>query len=128
MSNARRGFTLIEVVISMGIITLALVPASNMWVASAEATSRTERLSEAMNLAQRTLETNFRNVPYSSQQATSGMDPQTGLDYSLTLSVETLGSPFVNHTLRKGEVVVTLHASLTPIVTLVALVAQEANQ
>lgn len=123
-----RGFSLIEVILAMTIISIALVPASRMWVASSQATVATDRQAAATNLAQRILESQFRNVSYASQKAASGTDPSTGLAYRLTIEPMPLPAPYPVKTLRRAKVVVTEPNSNVTLAQFHALTAQEADR
>lgn len=119
-----RGFTLMEVAVAMAIIGIALVPATNLWVNASKATAATDQLALATNLAQRTLESKIRDVAFDNQQAASGIDPQTGLQFTLAIASESIPG-YSAPTLRRVQVTVSLPGSATPIAQLVTLTARE---
>jgi prepilin-type N-terminal cleavage/methylation domain-containing protein len=123
MSN-QRGFTLLEVALALAIIGITLIPAANMWLAVSQASIATEQLALATNLAQRTLESRIRNVPFEDQQPATGLDPQTALRYTLTIASESIPG-HSTPTLRRVEVTVSSPDSATPIVQLITLTAKE---
>lgn len=126
MRAGQAGMTLIEVTLALGIVSIALVPTANMWLAAAQATSAAEQRSKAMALAQRVLESNVRDVSYDQQVATSGIEIDSGLQYALTLTPEPLPAPLTTSSLRRAVVTVTPRGGDAPIVELVSLTAKEA--
>lgn len=120
----QRGFTLLEVALAMGIIGITMIPVANMWLAVSRAAIVANELALATNLAQRTLETKIRNVPFDAQQSATGIDPETALQYTLTVTSEVIPG-HSTPSLRRVEVQVSLPDSATPIVHLVTLTAKE---
>lgn len=121
----QRGMTLLEVTIAIGIVSLALVPTANMWLAASQATVAAEQRSRATALAQRVLESSVRDVSYDQQVATSGVDVESGLSYALTLAPAAL-APLSTPTLRRAQVTVTPAGGSDPLAELVSLTAKEA--
>lgn len=121
-----QGMTLIEVTLAIGIVSIALVPTANMWLAAAQATAAAEQRSKATALAQRVLESSVRDVSYDQQVATSGVEVDSGLQYALTLEPATLPSPLTTATLRRAVVRVIPTGGDEPLVELVSLTAKEA--
>ncbi|HEY9854814.1 MAG TPA: prepilin-type N-terminal cleavage/methylation domain-containing protein [Stenomitos sp.] len=122
----QNGMTLIEVALAIAIVSIALVPTANMWLASAQATASAGQRSRASALAQRILESSVRDVSYDQQVATSGIDVDSGLRYALTLAPATLAPPLKTSTLRRATVTVTTTNDPQPLVELVSLTAKEA--
>lgn len=79
------GVTLVELAIAMVIITVALASTASMWLMQSRAGQSVTRLSQALDVGVSLIESNFRNLPFASQVNTSGTDPTTGLNYSLTI-------------------------------------------
>lgn len=121
----QRGMTILEVTLAIAIVSIALVPTANMWLAASRATVAAEQRSQATALAQRVLESNVRDVAYDQQVATSGVDVGSGLSYALTLEAAPL-PPLTTRTLRRARVTVTPAGSPEPLVQLVSLTAKEA--
>lgn len=120
-----RGFTLMEVSIALAIVGITMIPAANMWVAISQASIASEQLARATNLAQRTLESRIRNVPFDEQQPASGVDPETSLYYDLTFTPESIPHQKIPSTLRRVEVSVSSPGEGTALVRLVTLTAKE---
>lgn len=126
MRARQNGMTMLEVTIAIGIVSIALVPTANMWLAAARATAAAEERAQATALAQRVLESRVRDVSYDQQVATSGIDVGSGLGYALSLAPATLAPPLSTSTLRRAQVSVTAAGSAEPIVVLVSMTAKEA--
>jgi len=126
MRRQEDGMTLIEVALALAIISVALVPTANMWLASAQSTQAAERLARAQLLAQRMLESQVRDVAYSQQAATSGIDVTSGLSYDVTLSAQSYPS-LSTPTLRRAVVTVRA-ADGTFLAQLTTLTAKEDNR
>lgn len=126
MRPRQRGMTILEVTVALGIVSIALVPTANMWLAAAQATAASEERAQATALAQRVLESSVRDVSYDQQIATSGIDVASGLAYALTLAPATLAPPLSTSTLRRAQVTVTAAGSAEPIAVLVSMTAKEA--
>lgn len=126
MRARQRGMTILEVTVALGIVSIALVPTANMWLAAAQATVAAEERAQATALAQRVLESRVRDVSYDQQIATSGIDVASGLAYALTLEPATLAPPLSTSTLRRAQVTVSAAGSAEPIAVLVSMTAKEA--
>lgn len=122
----QHGMTLLEVTLAIAIVSIALVPTANMWLASARATAAAEARAAAGALAQRVLESSVRDVAYDQQVATAGIDVASGLSYALALDPVTLAAPLTTSSLRRATVTVTTRDSSRPLLELVALTAKEA--
>ena len=116
--RARRGLTLIEAAVTVGMVAIVAIPASRMWLSMAQANVATDRQTKALVLAQLVLESKVRVVPYDQQQAGTGHDADGDLDWALTLTPVATG-------LRRAEVVVTDPADAAPVLRLAALSAKE---
>ncbi|MNX85455.1 hypothetical protein D3C86_1172910 [compost metagenome] len=119
------GFTLIELVVAIGIITIALLPAATMRLKAAHANAAIEEREKFAILVQRLLETKVRAVPYDALTSISGVtDPETNLKYDIAFSQNATPSPSIN------KVTITVYPpnSPVPVDRLVTLVAREATQ
>lgn len=114
----RRGLTLVEVGIALGIVAVLMVPSAAMWLNSSKANQASGQLVDALVLAQLIMESKIRDVPYASQAAAHATDAQTGFVYDLALTQLTT-------TLRRADVTITLPGDSKPILRLATLSAKE---
>lgn len=114
-----RGFTLVEMAIAMGIVSIALVSTANLWLKATLADQAIMQRDDATMLIMQLLETKIRGIPYDHQVPTSGVDSSTGLRYALTFSQ-------VTPTLRQVTLTITAPDATTPSDSIVTLVAREA--
>lgn len=119
-SRKEAGFTMIEVIVAIAIISIALVPTASMRLKAAQANAAIEEREKYAILVQRLLETKVRAVPFDQLVSSNAVDMDTGFTYAITV---TASSP----TLRKVTITATAPGSATPIDRLVTLVAKEAN-
>ncbi|HEY9899027.1 MAG TPA: prepilin-type N-terminal cleavage/methylation domain-containing protein [Pantanalinema sp.] len=123
--DKQAGFTLIEIVVAIGIITIALLPAMTMRLKAAQANVAIEEREKFAILVQRLLETKVRGVPFDALASVSGVnDPDTNLRYDILFSQYATPSP----SLKKVTITAYAPSSPAPIDRLVTLVAKEAVQ
>ncbi len=113
------GFSLVEVAISLAIISIALVPTAKMWVAISQANVAVGQKAEALVVAQQILEREVRSKAYDAQPVGrfEGVDATSGLRYVL-MRTEPVSR------LKRAEV--NVYASGEPLVRMVTLTAKEA--
>ena len=118
-AKGERGFSLIEVAISLAIVSIALVPTSQMWVALSRANVAVGQKAEALVVAQQVLEREVRSKAYAAQPLGSfdGVDTTSGLRYVL---LRTEAGP----RLKRTEV--NVYASGETLIRMVTLSAKEA--
>lgn len=114
-----RGFSLIEVAISLAIVSIALVPTAQMWVGISRANVAIGQKAEALVVAQQVLEREVRSKAYDDQPLGTfpGVDATSGLDYVLE---RTAAGP----TMKRAEV--NVRAAGEPLIRMVTLTAKEA--
>ena len=114
-----RGFSLIEVAISLAIISIALVPTAKMWVAISQANVAVGQKAEALVIAQQVLERDVRSKAFDDQPVGTyqGVDATSGLRYVLTRTQP-------GTSLKRAEV--NVYASEDHLIRMVTLTAKEA--
>ena len=121
--SARRGeagFSLIEVAIALAIVSIALVPTAQMWVAISQANRAIGQKAEALVVAQQILEREVRSKGYDAQPLGSfpGVDATSGLSYELTRVAS-------GATLKRAEVRVFESGGGSLLIRMVTLTAKE---
>ena len=118
-TQGERGLSLIEVAISLAIVSIALVPTSKMWVGISQANVAIGQKAEALVVAQQVLEREVRSKAYAEQRVGTfdGVDATSGLRYVL---LRTEAGP----SLKRTEV--NVYASGEPLIRMVTLSAMEA--
>lgn len=115
-----RGFSLIEVSISLAIVSIALVPTASAWLAISQANQAIGRKAEALVVAQQVIEREVRSKPYNPSPSNIGplTDPTSNLVYQLTWDT-------VDTNLSRAIVTVKPSLSAPPLIRMVTLVAPE---
>ncbi|MBU6428047.1 MAG: type II secretion system GspH family protein [Cyanobacteria bacterium REEB65] len=120
MRRRQAGVTLIEVGMALAIIAIALTPTISTWLSAAKSNQMLMTKAAAINVAQNVLQRQIENVPFATQQASSGTDQSSGDSFSLTLTT-------VDSTCHKAQVTVTPPGFANPMVNLVVLVASPSS-
>ncbi|GEM_PF-3036376 len=121
-SADENGFSLIEVAISLAIVSIALVPTAQMWVGISQANLAIGQKAQALVVAQQVLERDVRGKAFASQSvgSTVGSDATSGMSYVLEI---TAPSP----TVLRAEVNVSAPGAGGSLIRMVTLTAKEAD-
>lgn len=114
----RKGLTLIEIAVALGIVAVALVPAVNMWLSASQANQATGDYAEALVVAQLLIESKIRVIAFDDQVSESGVDAASALAYDLQVVP-------LSPTLKRATATVKRPGSEDALVKLVTLTAKE---
>ena len=114
----RRGLTLVEVGVGLGLIAILMVPAGRMYLNAARANLASDQLTNALVLSQYVMESRVRVVAFASQVNAHGTDPGTGYTYDLAMTS-------LSARLKRADVTITIPGESKPLVRLSTLSALE---
>lgn len=121
--RSEAGFSLVEVAIALSIISIALVPTAQMWLAISQANHAIGQKAQALVVAQQVIERDVRAKPFSAQGpgTVTGLDASSGLRYELERVALGPG-------LLRAEARIMEPGQNTPLIRMVTLTAKEAEQ